>query len=95
VDRKIATRTLAELYLSQGDVRKALEIYYEILNQEPSNTEIREAIRILKQKIAQNARVPSGGRSHELTIREKIRHLEEWREKIRMIRKLRTGGDRG
>lgn len=89
----IATKTLAEVYLSQGDTRKALEIYQEILKRDPLNTEIQEAIRDLKHKMAQSAQGHGIDRSHDLTRPERIRILERWRENIEIIRKQRKGGE--
>ena len=89
----IATKTLAEVYLSQGDSRKALEIYQEILERDPSNTEIQEAIKDLKHKMAERSQGHSIDRSHDLTRPERIRILERWRENIQIIRKQRKGGE--
>lgn len=88
MDRRIATKTLAEVYLSQGDSQRALEIYHEILKREPSNTQIRETIEDLKRRMAQDSRTPS--RSGELTRMERIRNLERWRNSIRTIRRQRN-----
>ncbi len=85
----IATKTLAELYLSQGDLRKALEIYREVLKREPSNTEIREAITKLQRETAQPVQSHIADRPQDLSAMEKIRSLENWQEKIRIIRKQR------
>jgi len=93
VDRRIATKTLAAVYLRQGDPRKALEIYHEILKREPSNAEIREAIEDLKRKMAQNSQAPTVEGSDELTRMERIRNLEQWRESIRMNRRQRNRGE--
>jgi hypothetical protein len=89
VDQRIATKTLAEVYLSQGDLRKALEIYCELLKREPSNREIREAVRKLRRTIAQSPGPLTSTPSQELTSMEKIRNLEQWQERIQTIRRLR------
>lgn len=86
---EIATKTLARLYLSQGNHRKALEIYHEILKREPSNTEIREAIKNLKRKMAQRSQTHAIDSFQDLTRMERIKKLEHWREKIRIIRNQR------
>jgi tetratricopeptide (TPR) repeat protein len=89
----IATKTLAEVYLSQGDTRKALEIYQQILKRDPLNTEIQEAIKDLKHKMAQSSQGHAIDRSHDLTRPERIRILERWRENVQIIRKQRKGGE--
>jgi pentatricopeptide repeat protein len=89
VDQRIATKTLAKVYLSQGDPRKALEIYCELLKREPSNSEIREAVRKLRCTIAQSPGPLTSTPSQELTRMEKIRNLEQWQERIQTIRRLR------
>ena len=88
-DQRIATKTLAEVYLSQGDPRRALEIYCEILKREPSNREIREAVRKLRSMIGQSPRSLTGTQSQELTRTERIRHLKQWQERIQTIRRCR------
>jgi hypothetical protein len=88
----IATKTLAEVYLSQGDSRKALEIYREILKREPSNSEIRRAIEDLTRKMARSSKTRTHDQSLDLTRTATISVLEQWREKIRTIRRKRKEG---
>lgn len=85
----IATKTLAEVYLSQGDPRKAMEIYQEILKREPFNVEIREAIEKLRRQMTQNPLSQTTNRSRGLTRMEKIRILERWRDNIQTIQRQR------
>jgi len=89
VDGEIATKTLAELYLNQGNRRKALEIYQELLKREPTNTEIRVAIKTLEHMMGQPSRTPVIDRPQDLATAEKIKNLEQWQKSIRMIRKQR------
>lgn len=86
---EIGTRTLAEIYLNQGNPRKALEIYREILKREPSDAEIREAIKSVKRRMAHSSQVHSTDRSQDSTTMERIKKLEKWLENIRGIRKHR------
>jgi hypothetical protein len=88
----IATKTLAEVYLSQGDSRKALEIYREILKRDPSNSEIRRAIEDLTRKMARGSQTRTHEQSPDFTRTAKIRVLEQWRENIRTIRRKRKDG---
>ena len=89
----IATKTLAEVYLSQGYPRKAMEIYHEILKREPLNAEIREAIERLKGQMAHSQTQPTN-RYAGLTRVERIRTLERWREKIQTIQRQRRNRKR-
>lgn len=86
---EIGTKTLAEIYLNQGNPQKALEIYREILKREPSNTEIQEAIKTVKRKMAQSSQVPTTDRSQDSTRMERIKKLDKWLENIRIVRKQR------
>lgn len=49
--REIVTKTLAEIYASQGYHEKAFEIYRELSAQEPENPVIHERLADLKQRI--------------------------------------------
>jgi len=89
LNQEIATKTLAQLYLRQGNPEKALEIYLRILKREPEDTEIREAIKNLRREMARRSQLPRADSSQDLTKTEKIRNLERWRENIRMIRAQR------
>lgn len=93
MNREIATKTLAQLYLRQGDSQKALEIYLKVLEREPQNAEIRETVEYLKRKTKQAPPIMSNGQSEEDTKKEQIRSLERWREGIRIIRDQRKNGD--
>ena len=44
LDASMKTRTLAEIYLEQGDVKQALEIYEDLASRESENTEIQERL---------------------------------------------------
>ena len=47
--KRIATMTLAEIYTTQGLTQKAIEMYRELLEQEPNNTIIRSKLSSLEQ----------------------------------------------
>ena len=47
--KRIATMTLAEIYTTQGLTQKAIEMYRQLLDQEPNNTIIRSKLSSLEQ----------------------------------------------
>lgn len=47
----IQTDTLAEIYIKQGHLQRALSIYQEILAREPENSSWREKVETLKRKL--------------------------------------------
>ena len=49
----IRTDTLAEIYLKQGKLDRALSIYQEILTREPENTAVREKYEGLRKRMAE------------------------------------------
>lgn len=89
MDQRIATKTLAEVYLSQGNARKALEIYCEVLKRDPSNPEILEVVRRLQDLTAPNSRPVTNTHTSEISRMEKIRNLKRWQQNIEMIRRQR------
>jgi len=50
---KIATKTLAELYASQGDWARAVEVYEALLEKFPTNEAYKKRLEILKSKITE------------------------------------------
>lgn len=47
----LATSTLAELYISQGFLKRALKVYRDLLEEQPDNVSLRERILELKARI--------------------------------------------
>lgn len=81
---EIATKTLAEIYLQQGNIEKAYLIYKILSERDPSDTEIQNKLNELDQEL--NPPHPSAQplpRSRE----EKIRFLERWLAHIRERKK--------
>jgi predicted Zn-dependent protease len=81
---EIATRTLAQLYLKQGHLQKAYEIYKTLSEKDPSDPEIQKKLNELDQAL--NSFHPSTQplpRSRE----EKIHFLERWSAHIRERKK--------
>jgi hypothetical protein len=89
MDPRMATKTLADVYLTQGNTRKALEIYREVLKRDPSNPEILEAIQRLSGLVSQNSRSVPSTHAFEVARVEKIRNLKRWQQNIEMIRRQR------
>ena len=64
------TDTLAEIYVKQGKLDRALSVYQEILVRDPENTAVREKYEGLKQRVA---------RGQKVAFQEKIlTRLERW-----------------
>jgi predicted Zn-dependent protease len=55
----IRTDTLAEIYIKQGKLDRALSIYREILTREPENTALREKYEGLQKRVAEEQKVVS------------------------------------
>lgn len=71
----IATKTLAEIYLKQGDPKKAYEIYKILFGQNPSDREIQEKIKDLEKEFnLSSSPVSPLPRSRQ----ERIKYLEKW-----------------
>ena len=52
--KRIATKTLAELYASQGDWQRAVDVYEELLKRHPNNTVYKQRFQDLKDKLQAN-----------------------------------------
>jgi predicted Zn-dependent protease len=66
----IRTDTLAEIYIKQGKLDRALSVYQEILTREPGNTAVREKIEGLQRRVAEEQK----GVSQKKIVGE----LERW-----------------
>jgi predicted Zn-dependent protease len=83
MDRMI-TKTLAEIYLKQGDLRKAYEIFKVLSEQDPSDNEVQVKLTELSERLGLSPPlIPSADRSTE----EKIRILKKVLTSIRERRK--------
>ncbi len=82
----VTTATLAELYASQGHLEQALEVYRELMANEPDDQKIRQRFEELqmltqaKAEVSRETSVPaeaaSTARAHG--VRETLRVLEDW-----------------
>ena len=74
MDRMI-TRTLAEIYLQQGHLQEAYEIFKALSEKDPHNAEIKHRLEQLSEKL----NLPPPQTRPPLRSREeKIRLLEKW-----------------
>jgi thioredoxin-like negative regulator of GroEL len=48
---RLITKTLAEIYLKQGDLRKAYEILKTLFEQDPSDKEVKEKLIELSERL--------------------------------------------
>jgi hypothetical protein len=82
---RIATRTLAEIYLQQGYFQEAYEIFKALAEKDPHNVEIKHRLEELGEKLS-----PSPPLAHPplRSREEKIRFLEKW---LTNIHKRRRG----
>jgi len=66
----IQTDTLAEIYVKQGHLDKALSVYQEILAREPENTAVREKYEGLRKRLEEERKATSQQKI--------ISQLEQW-----------------
>lgn len=76
----MTTKTLAEIYLQQGHLQEAYEIYQTLAEKDPSDAEIQKRLRELRGKLHPS---PPSSSPSPLSKEEKIRHLEKWLANIR------------
>lgn len=81
---RIATKTLAEIYLQQGYLQEAYQIFKALAEKDPHNMEIKHRLEELSKQLSPPSQPPHPPlRSKE----EKIRFLERWLFNIRQRRK--------
>jgi predicted Zn-dependent protease len=80
---RMATKTLAEIYLQQGHLQEAYEIFKTLAEKDPYNREIQDRLKELGEKLS-SLPYPQPPQSTE----EKVRYLERW---LANIRKRRRG----
>jgi tetratricopeptide (TPR) repeat protein len=81
---QLATKTLAEIYLQQGYLQEAYEIYKTLAERDPSDPEIQKRMQKLREKLHPS---PPSNFPYPLSREEKIRHLEKWLVNIRKQRR--------
>lgn len=74
----LTTATLAELYVSQGYPKKALQIFRELLDADPENSELISRIHTLKQEIDEDEEsARSQSQEPELPVKENFEPVME------------------
>jgi tetratricopeptide (TPR) repeat protein len=71
----VATKTLAEIYLQQGHLQEAYEIYKALAEKDPFDQEIQKRLEELREKLHPS---PPSNFPYPLSKEERIRHLEKW-----------------
>jgi tetratricopeptide (TPR) repeat protein len=81
----MTTKTLAEIYLQQGHLQEAYEIYKTLAEKDPFDEEIQKKLEELREKLPPS---PPSSLPYPLSKEEKIRHLEKWLANIRKRRPI-------
>jgi hypothetical protein len=72
---RIMTKTIAEIYLRQGHLQEAYEIFKYLAQKDPSDPKIQRRVKELKEKLHPS---PLSDFPYPPSREEKIRHLEKW-----------------
>jgi tetratricopeptide (TPR) repeat protein len=93
-ETRIATETLAELYLKAQNIEKAYEIYQQLLKQNPSSVRYREKVRELQLRLRESGGIGSGGNELPISprgdIQRSIGELRTWLKRIQRAKKKST-----
>ena len=81
---RVATKTLAEIYLKQGHFQEAYEIFKALAEKDPFDQEIQKKVEELREKLHSS---PPSNFPYPLSKEEMIRHLEKWLANIRKGRR--------
>jgi len=80
---RIATKTLAEIYLKQGHLQEAYEIYKALAEKDPFDLDIQRRMEELGEQLNPS---PSADFTYPLSSEEKMRYLKNWLANIRKRR---------
>lgn len=80
---RMTTKTLAEIYLQQGHLQEAYEIFKALAEKDPFDPEIRKKVEELREKLHPS---PPSNFPYPLSREEKIDHLKKWLANIRKQR---------
>jgi len=81
---RMATKTLAEIYLQQDYLQETYEIFKTLAEKDPADPEIQKRVKELREKLHPS---PPPNFPHPLSKEEKIRYLEKWLANIRKQRR--------
>jgi hypothetical protein len=81
---RIITKTLAELYLQQGHLQEAYEVYKALAEKDPFDPEIQKRVKELREKLHP---FPPPNFPFPLSREERVRHLEKWLANIQKRRR--------
>ena len=88
-EAKIATETLAELYLKGENIEKAYEIYQELLRQNPTSIRYKEKVRELELRLRESGEGRASIKPKE-GIERAIGELKTWLGRIQRAKKKST-----
>ncbi len=80
---RMVTKTMAELYLQQGHLEEAYEIYEALAQKDPFDMEIQGRVRELKEKLRPSLPPEL---SYPRSKDEQVHYLEKWLANIRKRR---------
>jgi hypothetical protein len=81
---RIITKTLAEIYLQQGHLQEAYEVYKALAEKDPFDSEIEKRLKELKEKLHPS---PPSNFQFPFSREERIRRLEKWLANIQKRKK--------
>ena len=74
---RVITKTLGEVYLQQGHLQKAYEIFKLLSEKDPSDTDIQKRLKELREKLGPSP-APAPTQEPPRSAEEKIRILKRW-----------------
>jgi len=80
---QMVTKTLAEIYLKQGHLQEAYEMYKTLAERDPFDLDVQRRMEELGEELNPS---PPLDFPYPLSSEEKIRHLEKWLANIRKRR---------
>ena len=89
---QMKTKTMAEIYLRQGHLPEAYEILRALAEQNPSDWEVTDKLRILRLKMGlvsspARSRVPSSAAPPAVSKEDRVECLRKWLSNIQSRRK--------
>ena len=77
---RLLTKTLAEIYVRQGHLQEAYDIFKALSERDPSDGELQNRLKELEEKLALSSPEPP---RLDPSLEEKIHRLEGWLDSIR------------